>query len=120
MGLSTAGLGDPDWWPRTRAGGGDSTLTLPVATEAPPADAVTLRVRVHGCMGGHSGINIQARNRWLCSLRLLHVQGVLGPPGKHSACLSVRTSRAGAGHGASFSGRGRRAQCVWGLGRGRV
>ena len=40
------------------AGGGDSVLTLELPTEAPPAGAAGLDLRVHGLMGGHSGETI--------------------------------------------------------------
>ena len=40
------------------AGGGHSTMTLPVAAEAAPAGSVAIKVAVSGLMGGHSGLTI--------------------------------------------------------------
>jgi dipeptidase D len=40
------------------AGGGDSTITLPIRTEPVPADYETIHVKVAGLRGGHSGVDI--------------------------------------------------------------
>jgi len=40
------------------AGGADSTLTLPLATTAPPADHTGLELKLSGLKGGHSGVDI--------------------------------------------------------------
>ncbi len=40
------------------AGGADSALSLPLASEEAPADGATLRIKLAGMQGGHSGIDI--------------------------------------------------------------
>jgi dipeptidase D len=40
------------------AGGGDSTLTLPVSTMAVPSGAEAIMVKVTGLRGGHSGVDV--------------------------------------------------------------
>jgi dipeptidase D len=40
------------------AGGGDSTLTLPVSTQAIPGGAEVVQVKVTGLRGGHSGVDV--------------------------------------------------------------
>lgn len=41
------------------AGGGDSTITLPISTQPVPEGVEAIRVKVTGLRGGHSGIDIQ-------------------------------------------------------------
>lgn len=40
------------------AGGADSTLTLPLSTEAAPGDNATLNLKLFNLKGGHSGVDI--------------------------------------------------------------
>lgn len=40
------------------AGGGDSTITLPITTKPIPSDAQAIHVKVLGLRGGHSGMDI--------------------------------------------------------------
>jgi dipeptidase D len=41
------------------AGGGDTTVTLPLRTTTVPAGGTALRLRLHGLKGGHSGVDIR-------------------------------------------------------------
>jgi dipeptidase D len=41
------------------AGGGDSTITIPITTQPVPSGAEAIHVKVSGLRGGHSGIDIQ-------------------------------------------------------------
>jgi len=63
------------------AGGGDSTLTLDLATEAPPSGATAIRLRLAGLKGGHSGVDIhlQRGNAVKLMARMLHA-GALKTP----------------------------------------
>ncbi|MGD8726045.1 MAG: aminoacyl-histidine dipeptidase [Gemmatimonadales bacterium] len=56
------------------SGGADSTLTLPLASEAVQAGSVAVRIRLHGLKGGHSGIDIQLQrgNAVKLLVRALH------------------------------------------------
>ena len=56
------------------AGGGDTTVTLALATAAVPADAAALDLKLHGLKGGHSGIDIflQRGNAIQLLARALH------------------------------------------------
>ncbi|HEX9631529.1 MAG TPA: aminoacyl-histidine dipeptidase [Gemmatimonadales bacterium] len=60
------------------AGGGDSVLTLPTATEPVPPGHVALRIAVQGLRGGHSGMDIvlQRGNALLLLARALRAGGV--------------------------------------------
>ena len=76
------------------AGGGNTTISLPVTTEAMPKAAVRARVTVRGLRGGHSGVDIHeyranaikllARVLWNAQLLKFHLLAVEGGD-KHNA-----------------------------------
>lgn len=65
------------------AGGGHSTMTLPVATEAAREGSVAVRVAVSGLMGGHSGLTI---GEYRCDAALL-LQSLLILSCRSAACV---------------------------------
>jgi dipeptidase D len=76
------------------AGGGNSTITLPIQKEKAPADFIWFKIRVTGLRGGHSGIDILdqrgnaikllARLLWLVSKKEVRVVDIMGGD-KHNA-----------------------------------
>lgn len=70
------------------AGGGDSTITIPLSKEKVPTElSETIEIRVEGLLGGHSGLNIHENRGNAVMICAAAVESVLQAAGEGSAAL---------------------------------